>query len=103
MIKEGERLNQASHHSVAQRKWGLYLTERQLGTVREDYSSNSNAWNCFTHDQARSLAGIDASPQTGRTSTVARLIQLFGYWESSDILAEGRKQIIAEEPYMASH
>ncbi len=38
------------------RKWGPYLSERQWGTVREDYSSHGDAWNYFTHDQARSRA-----------------------------------------------
>jgi Glycosyl hydrolase family 63 C-terminal domain len=54
------------------RKWGPYLSERQWGTVREDYSQDGNAWNYFTHDQARSrayhwgedgLAGISDSDQ----------------------------------------
>ena len=38
------------------KKWGPYLSERQWGTVREDYSNNGDAWNYFTHDQARSRA-----------------------------------------------
>jgi hypothetical protein len=38
------------------RRWGPYLSERQWGTVREDYSEGGNAWNYFTHDQARSRA-----------------------------------------------
>ena len=38
------------------RTWGPYLSERQWGTVREDYSPNGDAWNYFTHDQARSRA-----------------------------------------------
>jgi hypothetical protein len=38
------------------RKWGPYLSERQWGTVREDYSRDGNAWDYFTHDQARSRA-----------------------------------------------
>src|SRR5271170_745506 len=38
------------------RKWGPYLSERQWGTVREDYSPDGNAWDYFTHDQARSRA-----------------------------------------------
>src|ERR1700690_711537 len=36
--------------------WGPYLSERQWGTVREDYSSNGDAWNYFPHDHARSRA-----------------------------------------------
>lgn len=38
------------------KKWGPYLSERQWGTVREDYSQDGNAWNYFSHDQARSRA-----------------------------------------------
>jgi len=38
------------------KKWGPYLSERQWGTVREDYSANGDAWNYFSHDQARSRA-----------------------------------------------
>ena len=38
------------------KKWGPYLSERQWGTVREDYSEGGDAWNYFTHDQARSRA-----------------------------------------------
>jgi len=41
---------------VPWKKWGPYLSERQWGTVREDYSENGDAWNYFTHDQARSRA-----------------------------------------------
>lgn len=37
-------------------KWGPYLSERQWGTVREDYSANGDAWNYFSHDQARGRA-----------------------------------------------
>ena len=38
------------------KRWGPYLSERQWGTVREDYSCNGDAWNYFSHDQARSRA-----------------------------------------------
>src|SRR5258708_5689992 len=38
------------------RRWGPYLADRAWGTVREDYSPNGDAWNYFTHDQARSRA-----------------------------------------------
>jgi Mannosylglycerate hydrolase MGH1-like glycoside hydrolase domain len=53
---EGDRLEAASSHKEAWKKWGPYLSERQWGTVREDYSENGDAWNSFTHDQARSRA-----------------------------------------------
>ena len=42
--------------NIPWRKWGPYLSERQWGTVREDYSEDGNAWDYFTHDQARSRA-----------------------------------------------
>ncbi len=51
---EADRLAQAREQGVAWRKWGPYLSERQWGTVREDYSDSGDAWNYFTHDQARS-------------------------------------------------
>jgi hypothetical protein len=42
--------------AVPWKKWGPYLSERQWGTVREDYSDDGNAWDYFTHDQERSRA-----------------------------------------------
>ena len=56
---ESLRLQQASALETGKkpwRKWGPYLSERQWGTVREDYSKDGNAWDYFTHDQARSRA-----------------------------------------------
>ena len=53
---EQQRLDDARLGKFAWKKWGPYLGERQWGTVREDYSENGDAWNFFTHDQARSRA-----------------------------------------------
>jgi hypothetical protein len=53
---EGDRLDAARSYKEAWRKWAPYLSERQWGTVREDYSQDGNAWNYFSHDQARSRA-----------------------------------------------
>jgi len=50
------RLQEARATKVPWRKWGPYLSERQWGTVREDYSQDGNAWDYFSHDQARSRA-----------------------------------------------
>src|SRR2546421_3008300 len=50
------RIAEARERGIAWRKWGPYLSERQWGTVREDYSADGDAWNYFTHDQARSRA-----------------------------------------------
>ena len=53
---EWKRLEEAREKKVPWRKWGPYLSERQWGTVREDYSQNGDAWSYFSHDQARSRA-----------------------------------------------
>uniref|UniRef100_Q01XZ6 Mannosylglycerate hydrolase MGH1-like glycoside hydrolase domain-containing protein n=1 Tax=Solibacter usitatus (strain Ellin6076) TaxID=234267 RepID=Q01XZ6_SOLUE len=53
---EQKRLNEGRQAGISWRKWGPYLSERQWGTVREDYSHDGDAWNYFTHDQARSRA-----------------------------------------------
>src|ERR1700754_1117389 len=55
-VEEQKRLNIARDEGVPWKKWGPYLSERQWGTVREDYSHDGNAWNYFSHDQARSRA-----------------------------------------------
>ena len=56
MNAEKTRLKEALEGKINWKKWGPYLSERQWGTVREDYSPNGDAWNFFTHDQARSRA-----------------------------------------------
>src|SRR3974390_1494407 len=53
---EQRRLNDAREEGIPWKKWGPYLSERQWGTVREDYSESGDAWNYFSHDQARSRA-----------------------------------------------
>ena len=50
------RLEEARTGAAPWKAWGPYLSERQWGTVREDYSPDGDAWNHFTHDQARSRA-----------------------------------------------
>jgi hypothetical protein len=71
-LAEQKRLQDVRALGVGWKKWGPYLSERQWGTVREDYSADGNAWNYFTHDQARSrsyrwgedgLAGISDDQQ----------------------------------------
>ena len=72
-IKETKRLKESSEKMVPWKKWGPYLSERQWGTVREDYSDTGAAWDYFPHDHARSqayrwgedgLAGISDDKQT---------------------------------------
>ena len=50
------RLEEARQNEKLWKMWGPYLRERQWGTVREDYSEKGDAWNFFTHEQARSRA-----------------------------------------------
>ena len=70
---EKVRLEEARENTIPWKKWGPYLSERQWGTVREDYSENGDAWNFFTHDHSRSrayrwgedgIAGISDDQQT---------------------------------------
>jgi len=53
---EQQRLDEAREKKIPWRLWGPYLSERQWGTVREDYSADGSAWEYFPHDQARSRA-----------------------------------------------
>ncbi|MFN3404711.1 MAG: MGH1-like glycoside hydrolase domain-containing protein [Cytophagaceae bacterium] len=55
-IAEWERTRKNKDSSSAWKKWGPYLTERQWGTVREDYSADGAAWEFISHDMARSRA-----------------------------------------------
>ena len=55
-VAEQKRLNDAREAKIRWKQWGPYLSERQWGTVREDYSSDGNAWDYFSHDQSRSRA-----------------------------------------------
>jgi hypothetical protein len=56
MNPEQRRLAAAAQGREWWKKWGPYLSERQWGTVREDYSAQGDAWNFFPHEQARSRA-----------------------------------------------
>jgi hypothetical protein len=56
MNAENTRLLQARAPQTPWKKWGPYLSQRQWGTVREDYSKDGNAWDYFPHDHARSRA-----------------------------------------------
>jgi hypothetical protein len=56
LTAEELRLQQAHDRTANWQRWGSYLSERQWGTVREDYSENGDCWNYFPHDDARSRA-----------------------------------------------
>src|SRR5215467_3533063 len=53
---EGRRLLETQEKPLLWRRWGPYVSERSWGTVREDYSSNGEAWDFVSHDMARSKA-----------------------------------------------
>jgi len=65
--------------------WGPYLAERAWGTVREDYSANGDAWNYFSHDQARSRAFRWGEDGIGGISDFKqRLCLAFAFWNGRD-------------------
>ncbi|CAN5682712.1 glucosidase [soil metagenome] len=55
-MSEAQRLKENDGEGAVWHRWGPYLSERQWGTVREDYSTDGDAWNYLTHDDARSRA-----------------------------------------------
>ena len=88
MIKgqEADRIRKAyaDKDSTPWMLWGQYLSERQWGTVREDYSPDGNAWEYFSHDQARSRAyrwGEDGL--AGISDEQQRLCFAIGLWNGS--------------------
>ena len=88
---ELERLAEARERGVLWRKWGPYLSERQWGTVREDYSENGDAWNYFSHDQARSRAyrwGEDGL--AGFSDDHQRLCFALALWNGKDPILKER-------------
>src|SRR5512139_2361035 len=73
------------------RKWGPYLSERQWGTVREDYSHDGDAWNYFPHDHARSRAyrsGEDGL--AGFSDEKSRLCFALALWNGQDPILKER-------------
>ncbi len=56
LMAEQQRLEEDAKRTQHWKRWGPYVSERAWGTVREDYSPNGDAWEAFSHDQARSRA-----------------------------------------------
>ena len=89
--KEQRRLNDAREKGIPWKKWGPYLSERQWGTVREDYSKDGNAWDYFTHDQSRSRAyrwGEDGL--AGISDDKQRLCFALALWNGRDPILKER-------------
>jgi len=90
-VAEQKRLNDAREAGVPWKKWGPYLSERQWGTVREDYSDDGNAWSYFSHDQSRSRAyrwGEDGIG--GISDDKQRLCLALGLWNERDPILKER-------------
>lgn len=88
---EQQRIDQRNRGKADWHQWGPYLSERQWGTVREDYSANGDAWNYFPHDHARSrayrwgedgLGGISDETQT--------LCFALAFWNGQDSILKER-------------
>jgi Glycosyl hydrolase family 63 C-terminal domain len=91
MTKEGKRLETDRLRQTYWQQWGPYLSERQWGTVREDYSATGEAWDYFTHDQARSRAyrwGEDGI--AGISDNHQRLCFAIALWNGEDPILKER-------------
>ena len=91
LTAEEKRLEEDKEKKGHWRRWGPYLSERQWGTVREDYSPEGEAWNFFPHDHARSrvyrwgedgIAGISDNHQ--------RLCFALAFWNEEDPILKER-------------
>ncbi|MEZ6134709.1 MAG: glucosidase [Pirellulaceae bacterium] len=90
-LKETQRLQASAARDENWQRWGPYLSERQWGTVREDYSENQDAWSYFPHDHARSRAyrwGEDGL--LGICDRECRLCFSFAFWNGNDPILKER-------------
>lgn len=91
MTAEKQRLIDDRDKKVNWRKFGPYLSERQWGTVREDYSANGDAWQFVTHDQARSKAFRWGEEGIGGISDDLQLLNFsLGFWNTKDPILKER-------------
>jgi hypothetical protein len=91
MTEESKRLEEARTRTAHWRRWGPYLSERQWGTVREDYSPNGAAWDFFPHEHARSRAyrwGEDGI--AGISDNHQRLCFALALWNGRDAILKER-------------
>ena len=91
MTAEARRLGEAQARTAHWRRWGPYLSERQWGTVREDYSPHGTAWDYFPHDHARSRAyrwGEDGL--LGISDNHQRLCFALALWNEKDPILKER-------------
>ncbi len=91
MTAEERRLKEARDRKAHWKQWGPYLTERQWGTVREDYSPYGTAWDSFPHDHARSRTyrwGEDGL--LGISDNHQRLCLALALWNERDPILKER-------------
>ena len=91
MSREKERLAEDKEHLENWKRWGPYLSERQWGTVREDYSEDGSSWDSFTHDHARRRAyrwGEDGLQ--GWSDRQCRLCFSIALWNTKDTILKER-------------
>jgi hypothetical protein len=91
LTTEEKRLETTRTRQAHWRKWGPYLSDRQWGTVREDYSPDGTAWDYFSHDQARSRAyrwGEDGI--AGISDNHQRLCFAVALWNGADPILKER-------------
>jgi hypothetical protein len=90
MNAEQRRIEENNSRRQRWHLWGPYVSERQWGTVREDYSGDGDAWNYLTHDQARSRAyrwGEDGL--AGISDYKQRLCLAWTFWNGKDPILKG--------------
>ena len=88
---ERRRLAEDAQRHQDWKRWGPYLSERQWGTVREDYSPGGTVWDYFPHDHARSRAyrwGEDGL--LGITDRQARMCFALALWNGRDPILKER-------------
>ncbi len=91
LTAEEQRLRESQERTANWKRWGPYLSERQWGTVREDYSPNGDSWSYFPHDHARSRAyrwGEDGI--LGITDRECRLCFGLAMWNGQDPILKER-------------
>jgi hypothetical protein len=91
MNAEQRRIEENNSRAQRWHLWGTYLSERQWGTVREDYSANGDAWNYLPHDQARSRAYRWGEDGLGGISDYKqRLCFAWAFWNGNDPILKER-------------